>query len=86
MTLHKSYSELIDDIEKVIENYPNITHKEIIGNSSWGKKINVIKIGWNIKEGRPLLKPMVKIVANMHGDETMGMELMLLLIRLVFLY
>ena len=34
-----------------------------------------------ISQERKLLKPMVKLIANMHGDETVGRELMLALAR-----
>ena len=35
--------------------------------------------GVNDPSGRPLLKPMVKYTANMHGNEVIGRELMLAL-------
>ena len=34
-----------------------------------------------ISQERKLLKPMVKLIANMHGDESVGRELMLALAR-----
>ena len=41
----------------------------------------VIQLGPGVKDpsGRPLLKPMVKYTANMHGNEVIGRELMLAL-------
>ena len=71
----------MEDIDEIIEDYPDITDKKAIGTSVLGNKIYVVKIGKNVRKGRPLLRPMVKIVANMHGDEPLGMELMPFLIR-----
>ena len=71
----------MDDVDEITKAFPNITMKELIGQSTRKKDIYAVKIGWNVKEGRPLLRPMVTIVANMHGDERMGLEMMLILIR-----
>ena len=67
----------MDDVDEITKAFPNITMKELIGQSTRKKDIYAVKIGWNVKEGRPLLRPMVK----MHGDERMGLEMMLLMIR-----
>ena len=71
------------EIDDVTRSYPKITMKELIGLSNWKRNIYAVKIGWNVKKGRPLLKPMVKLVANMHGDERLGLEMMVVFIRQV---
>ena len=42
-----------------------------------GKELWVLQISKGVQKERALLKPMVKYIANMHGDETVGRELML---------
>ena len=79
-TFH-TYEDVIREVEEVTSAYPNITMKEIIGKSVKEKDIVSVKIGQNITAGRPLLRPMVKLVANMHGNEVMGLEMMIILIR-----
>ena len=34
-----------------------------------------------VRRPRPLLRPMVKLVANIHGDEVVGRELLIALAR-----
>ena len=78
-----TYEDVLRVVEEVTSAYPNITMKEIIGKSVKGKDIMCVKIGQNITAGRPFLRPMVKLVANMHGNEVMGLEMMIKLIRSV---
>ena len=37
--------------------------------------------GGGVREERPVMRPMVKYVANMHGDEAVGREMMMALVR-----
>ena len=36
-----------------------------------------------VRRPRPLLRPMVKLVANIHGDEVVGRELLIALARCI---
>ena len=81
-TFH-TYEDILRVVEEVTSDYPNISRKEVIGQSVKKKDIVCVKIGKNITVGRPLLRPMVKLVANMHGNEVMGLEMMIILIRSV---
>ena len=40
-----------------------------------------IHMSSNVRQARPLLRPQVKFVANIHGDEVVGRELLLALAR-----
>ena len=80
-TIHLAYDQLLAEVDEITKSFPNITMKQVIGKSTTKKDIVAVKIGWNVQQGRPLLRPMVKIVANMHGDERMGLEMMVVLIR-----
>ncbi|KAL8591303.1 hypothetical protein ACOMHN_041644 [Nucella lapillus] len=75
-----------EDIHSFLVNvtltYPNITHLHSIGKSVQGKELLVIVIGQSPRE-HVLLRPNVKYVANIHGDETVGRELLLRLVELM---
>ena len=58
---------------------PEITQLEQIGTSVQGRPIYAIKISDNPLQDE--LEPEVKYIANMHGDEIVGRELMVLLIE-----
>ena len=49
--------------------------------SEEGRRLECIHIAANVKHPRPLLRPMVKYVANIHGDELLGRELLIALAR-----
>lgn len=72
-----------EEIEaKIIEltkKYPQITRLDKIGTSIQGRSIYSVKISDNPE--RDELEPEVKYIANMHGDEIVGRELMVLLIE-----
>ena len=46
-----------------------------------GRELWVVKISTDAEDNRKDLKPMVKYIANMHGNEVVGRELMVLLIK-----
>ena len=74
-------SEVYDQMEEILEelelSYPDIAQRYSIGLSEEGRQIWCIKISRDIKSPRQILKPMVKFVANIHGDETVGRELLI---------
>ena len=78
-----TYEDVVKVVEEVTTAYPNLMRKEIIGKSVKNRDILCVKIGKDVGAGRPLLRPMVKLVANMHGNEVMGLEIMIVLMRLV---
>ncbi|XP_043268241.1 carboxypeptidase D-like [Venturia canescens] len=62
----------------LVNEYPNLAKLHSIGKSVEGRDLLVLEISENVKN-RGLLEPMVKYVANMHGDESVGRELMVYL-------
>ncbi|XP_010597019.1 carboxypeptidase M isoform X2 [Loxodonta africana] len=67
-------------LKSVAQNYSSITHLHSIGKSVKGRNLWVLVVGRFPKEHR-IGVPEFKYVANMHGDETVGRELLLHLIE-----
>ncbi|CAG7717005.1 unnamed protein product [Allacma fusca] len=78
-TSYPRYEDTTRIIRDMQTKFSNLVKVYSIGKSTQGKEMWVIQISNNVTSGRTLLKPMVKIVANMHGDETLGRQLMLML-------
>ncbi|XP_058413650.1 carboxypeptidase M isoform X1 [Diceros bicornis minor] len=67
-------------LKAVARNYSSITHLHSIGKSVRGRNLWVLVVGRFPKEHRIGI-PEFKYVANMHGDETVGREMLLHLIE-----
>ncbi|XP_007951593.1 carboxypeptidase M [Orycteropus afer afer] len=67
-------------LKNVAQNYTSITHLHSIGKSVKGRNLWVLVVGRFPKQHRIGI-PEFKYVANMHGDETVGRELLLHLIE-----
>ncbi|XP_034945096.1 carboxypeptidase D isoform X2 [Chelonus insularis] len=72
------YEELQRLFNRLEEQYPNLAKVHSIGKSVEGRDLLVLEISENV-HNRALGEPMVKYVANMHGDESVGRELMIYL-------
>ncbi|XP_076249772.1 carboxypeptidase D svr isoform X3 [Calliopsis andreniformis] len=72
------YEELQQLSNSLVQQYPNLVKVFSIGKSVEGRDLLVIEISENVRE-RKLGEPMVKYVANMHGDEAVGRELLIYL-------
>ena len=72
---YHNYVELTAFLQDIAVNYPDITRLESIGQSVQGRELWVIEISDN--PGINEIEPEFKYVANMHGDETVGLELSL---------
>ena len=58
--------------------WPDFTHVYKLSESTWGgRQLWVIQISRDVHKKRSMLKPMFKYVANMHGNEVVGKELLL---------
>lgn len=72
------YEDIVKLAKSLKDQHPHLVDYYSIGKSVQGRDLLVIKISENVQE-RGELEPMFKYVANMHGDETLGRELVLLL-------
>ena len=79
---YHNYNELTRELNDINKMWPSLTRLYSLTETSvHHRKLWVIQISTDIqKEEREELKPMVKYVANMHGNEAVGRELMLHLI------
>lgn len=71
--------ELSDYLLRLQKDYPNLIDVSSIGQSGDGNDLIVARINRDVKRPRSLLVPMFKYVANMHGDETIGRQLLIYL-------
>ena len=59
--------------------YPGLAHVHTIGSSEKGKDLWVLAISLKVNESRPIGRPMIKLVANIHGNEPIGKQLLVYL-------
>ncbi|OXU25957.1 hypothetical protein TSAR_015747 [Trichomalopsis sarcophagae] len=74
------YEELKELFRNLSLQFPNLARVHSIGKSVEGRDLIYLEISENVQE-RNLGEPMVKYVANMHGDEPVGRELMIFLAK-----
>lgn len=77
---YDNYDELTTLFKQLQEEYPNLAKLHSIGRSVKNRELWAIEINRNVSD-RALLTPMFKYVANMHGDEAIGRQLMVYLAR-----
>lgn len=86
LTYH-NYDDLTNLLRNVSARFPDLVHLYSIGTSVQGRQLWVALISQDVKDKEKLLKPHVKLIANMHGNEAVGRELLLqLLVYLVNSY
>eukprot|EP00090_Calanus_glacialis_P031812 TRINITY_DN52848_c0_g1_i1.p1 TRINITY_DN52848_c0_g1~~TRINITY_DN52848_c0_g1_i1.p1 ORF type:complete len:483 (-),score=100.01 TRINITY_DN52848_c0_g1_i1:48-1496(-) len=78
---YHNYTQLMDELDTLIESYSELSRLYILGGTIEERDIPVIQISQGVREDRVKLKPMIKLIANMHGNEAVGRELMLALAR-----
>lgn len=77
---HHNYVEMEEYLKELTENYANITRLYSIGSSVEGRQLYVVEITKNPGK-HTSEKPEVKYIGNMHGNEVVGREMLLLLLR-----
>lgn len=75
---YHNYDELTNLFRKLETEYPDIAKLVSVGRSVKNRELWAIQINSNV-QNRTLLTPMFKYVANMHGDESIGRQLMIYL-------
>uniref|UniRef100_A0A1B0G947 Peptidase M14 domain-containing protein n=1 Tax=Glossina morsitans morsitans TaxID=37546 RepID=A0A1B0G947_GLOMM len=73
---YHSNPELEDLFARFLKNYPNHAQVYTIGHSTEGRPLLVLKIFQHPRYTN-LLTPSVKLVANMHGDEVVGRQMLI---------
>lgn len=77
-TSYTHYEELQRLFYSLAEKYPHLARVFSIGKSVEGRDLIVLEISENVNHRSPG-EPMVKYVANMHGDEAVGRQLLIIL-------
>lgn len=75
---YPTHAQMTKTLQETVAKYPKIMKLESIGNSVKGKELWVVKISSDPTIDQ--LKPEVKYISSMHGDEITGRELMVSLI------
>lgn len=76
--------QVSDKFARLAKQYPDLARVHSLGQSIEGRNLIVIEISKNVRH-RGLLVPMFKYVANMHGDETIGREMLIYLAEYLLL-
>lgn len=76
--LYHRTDDVLDLFARLSKDYPNLARVHSIGQSLEGRELVVIEISNNVRH-RSLLVPMFKYIGNMHGDETVGREMLIYL-------
>ena len=76
---YHNYTALTNELKLLEQKYPNLIKMDTAGKSGSNRELWYVKISQNVQtDGN---KPNLLYIANMHGDETVGRELMIYLIR-----
>lgn len=75
---YDNYDQMTTKLKQYEKEYPNLAKLHSIGRSVQNRELWAIEINKN-SGNRSSLTPMFKYVANMHGDESIGRQLMIYL-------
>jgi len=84
MSRYHNYATLNSTFSNLVKKYPNLARMVVVGNSVRGRQLLAIQITANINK-RTIGKPKFKYVANMHGNEAVGRELVIFLAQYLLL-
>lgn len=75
---YHSHEQLTEVFANLTEKYPKLAKIHSLGKSVNGEDLIAIEISKDVGEHK-LLVPMFKYIGNMHGDETVGREMLIYL-------
>lgn len=78
---YHDYDALTAELKQIARTYPEIVHLESAGLSTQGRELWLLKISDGAANNED--EPKLLYIANMHGDEVVGRELMIYLARLL---
>jgi hypothetical protein len=81
MNQYYSIDEYYSFMQNIAATYPDICQLQQFGSSIQNRPLYIMKISDNVAQNET--EPEVKLVASIHGDETVGYDLMLRLIQLL---
>lgn len=76
---YMNHDELSNYLLHLQEKHPQLAALHSVGKSVEGRDLWALEIRAGVKSPRPLGQPMVKLIANMHGDESVGREMLIYL-------
>ena len=82
---YQSHAEMIKRLERLQTRHPDLVRVESLGKSVRGEDLVYAKLSENVAR-RSRGEPMFKFVANMHGDETLGRQMLLYLAEYLALH
>lgn len=77
-TFYHTEEQLAELFDNLVEKYPTLAKVHSLGKSVRGRDLTAIEISKNVGN-RPLLVPMFKYIGNIHGDETVGRQMLIYL-------
>ena len=69
-------NEIEQHLRQLAAEYPELAQVVEVGRSSLGQNIVGLRITRDVSQERRLLKPMVRYIGNMHGNEPVGREML----------
>ena len=78
---YNSNQQIFDEIVQLSREYPALAKPFTIGFSSEGLDLVGLRISRDVRREREMLKPMIRLVGNIHGNEVVGREILLHLAR-----
>uniref|UniRef100_A0A1B6M1U1 Peptidase M14 domain-containing protein n=1 Tax=Graphocephala atropunctata TaxID=36148 RepID=A0A1B6M1U1_9HEMI len=77
-SIYHNYEEMTAILKNISDTYDNLTELYSIGQSHLGRQLWVMKISGGEDE---IMRPHIKFVANVHGNEAVGREILLRLVE-----
>jgi len=78
---YHSYTQVKSEFSQYEIMHPNLAKLHSIGQSALGKDLFVLQISKDVEKPRKLGKPMFKWVANMHGNEAVGRQMVMFMAK-----